>query len=74
MRWLGASGDGSNNNNSSEVDIAALVDFLRPKHFSLSVMTPFGKSARKRCCPNLSIRFSDVVPMAVTRLAVEATS
>lgn len=40
VRWLGATEEGGNN---SRLDISALVDFLRPKSFSLSVMTPFGK-------------------------------
>ncbi|CAM9253734.1 unnamed protein product, partial [Ectocarpus fasciculatus] len=39
VRWLGGSGDGTD---THRLDIAALADFLRPKHFSLSVMTPFG--------------------------------
>ncbi|CBJ48655.1 hypothetical protein Esi_0046_0010 [Ectocarpus siliculosus] len=39
VRWLGGSGEGTD---THALDIAALDDFLRPKHFSLSVMTPFG--------------------------------
>ncbi|CAM9523010.1 unnamed protein product, partial [Scytosiphon promiscuus] len=39
VRWLGQDVEGSAN---SRLDIATLVDFLRPKAFSLSVMTPFG--------------------------------
>ncbi|CAM9453159.1 unnamed protein product, partial [Ectocarpus sp. 12 AP-2014] len=39
VRWLGGSGEGAD---THRLDIAALADFLRPKHFSLSVMTPFG--------------------------------
>ena len=46
VRWLGESRDGNNGNR--RLDIATLVDFLRPKHFSLSVMTPFGKKRRNR--------------------------
>ncbi|CAM9782687.1 unnamed protein product, partial [Ectocarpus sp. 13 AM-2016] len=39
VRWLGESEEGTG---TRRLDIAALADFLRPKHFSLSVMTPFG--------------------------------
>lgn len=41
VRWLGAGMD--RRSNSSRLDVAALVDFLRPISFSLSVMTPFGE-------------------------------
>lgn len=43
VRWLGGSGKGTD---THRLDIAVLADFLRPKHFSLSVMTPFGESSR----------------------------
>ncbi|CAN0087022.1 unnamed protein product, partial [Hapterophycus canaliculatus] len=39
VRWLS---EGVQENTNGRLDIAALVDFLRPKSFSLSVMTPFG--------------------------------
>lgn len=43
VRWLGGSGEGTD---THRLDIATLADFLRPKQFSLSVMTPFGESSR----------------------------
>lgn len=42
VRWLEAGLD--TGSNSRKLDVASLVDFLRPKIFSLSIMTPFGKS------------------------------
>lgn len=44
VRWLGGGEEGKK---SSRLDVVALVDFLRPKSFSLSVMTPFGKDSRQ---------------------------
>lgn len=42
VRWMGGGEEGDE---GCRLDIAALVDFLRPRSFSLSVMTPFGKSS-----------------------------
>lgn len=48
VRWLGGSEEGGKN---SRLDVAALVKFLRPKRFSLSVMTPFGTSSNAMWAP-----------------------
>lgn len=41
VRWM--DGDGDLGGGEKEIDVNAFGDFLRPKHFGLSVMTPFGK-------------------------------
>lgn len=50
VRWLGEGVEGQAN---GRLDIDALVDYLRPKAFSLSVMTPFGKCSGFPRHPNV---------------------